>query len=260
VAILISMSNMNNMYEGIGADDTQTAPYHAPGGPSGSGPGGSGPGGGGPGGGGPGGGGPGGGGPGGGGPGGGSGNGPGRGAWSRGKWVAATLAVCTVAGAGAFAIVGATTGSPAAAQTAITQAASTQAGTSANVTEQVSVLRGALAATGIRRLERLRRLGGIYGQYTYETKSGPRTLAFERGTITSVANGDVVVRAADGTTWVWVLTGTSVVRENGVKEPESALAPGETVFAGGPVTSGARDARLIVIRKAATTPKTSGTA
>jgi hypothetical protein len=231
------MSDMSNMYQGMGADDMPTAPGGPPGGPGGSGPGKGGSGKGGPG-----------------------GSRPGQRAWSRGTWVAATLALCAVAGGGAFAVVDATAGSPAAAQTASAQAASAQAGTSANVTEQASVLRSALTATGIRRLARLRRLGGMYGQYTYETKSGPRTLAFERGTITSVASGDVVVRAADGTTWVWVLTGTSVVRENGTKEPGSALAPGQTVFAGGPVASGARDARLIVIRTAATTPKTSGTA
>jgi hypothetical protein len=122
------------------------------------------------------------------------------------------------------------------------------------------VVRAAITTPGIRRLARLRLLGGMYGQFTYETKEGPCTLAFERGTITSVSSGDVVIRAADGTTFAWVLTSTSVVREDGTKEPESTLAQGETVFACGLVTSGTRDARLIVVRKAGTTQKTSSTA
>ncbi len=70
----------------------------------------------------------------------------------------------------------------------------------------------------------------------------------------------MAVRADDGTTWTWVLTGTSVVRENGTREPACTPAQGETVFAGGLVTNKTRDARLIVIRKAAVTGKTSGTA
>ena len=218
------------MYEGTHTGDMPTAPYRVPSGAPG-GPGGS---------------------------------GPRKGTWSRGKRAAALLAACAVAGGGAFAVTQAANGSPAAAKAANTQAANaltgTQAGTSASVTGQAAVLRDALATKGIRRLARLRHLGGIYGQYTYETKKGPGTLAFERGTITSVGSGDVVVRAADGTTWTWLLTGTSVVREQGAKEPESALAAGQTVFAGGPVTDGTRNARLIVIRKAGTTPKTSSTA
>ena len=65
----------------------------------------------------------------------------------------------------------------------------------------------------------------------------------------------MVVRAQDGTSWVWDLTGTSVVRDDGKRATQSALATGQLVFAGGPVAGGTRDAQLIVIRKAA-----SGTA
>jgi len=230
---------MSNIYEGIHAGDMPTAPYGgpgaAPGGPGGTGSGGRG-----------------------------SGGGPGKGGWSRGKRAAALLAACTVVGGGAFAVVQGAAGSPAPAQAANTQAAATQTGTqagsSASVAGQAAMLRDVLTTTGIRRLARLRLLGGMYGQYTYETKNGPGTLAFERGTITSVGSGDVMIRAADGTTWTWALTGTSVVREQGTKEPESALTQGQAVFVGGPVIDGARDARLIVIRTAGTTPKTSDTA
>ena len=224
---------MSNMYEGIGADDVPTAPYHVPGSaPRGSGAGGPAP--------------------------------RGRGGgWSRGKKAAALLGVCAVVGGGAFAVTSAVTGTSATAQTASTQSGTIQAGTSASATGQVAALRDVLASSGIRRLARLRLLGGMYGQYTFQTASGPRTLAFERGTIASVSGGDVLIRAADGVTWTWALTGTSVVRENGTKEAQganaaqSALRQGQTVFAGGPVVSGTRDARVIVIRKAGTTTGTT---
>jgi hypothetical protein len=218
----------NNMYQGISADDTPTAPYRlpgaAPGGPGGTGPGPR------------------------------PGKGTARATWSRGKRAAALLAVCAVVGGGAFAVVEATSGSPAA-----TPAADVQAGTPASLTAQATALQEAIAAPGIRRLARLRRLGGMYGQFTFQTKKGPQTLAFERGTITSAGGGDVMVRAADGTTYEWAVTSTSVVRENGQKEPQSALAPGQAVLAAGPLANGARDARLIVIKKAGASPKPSGT-
>jgi hypothetical protein len=205
---------MNNMDNGNGAGDWPTAPYSVPAPPAG---------------------------------------GPGRngrsGAWSRGKRAAALLGVCAVAAGGAFVVTQVGTGSPAPAQAADTTGF--QAGTSASVTGQAATLSSALSGTGAGRLARLRRLGGLYGQYTYETKTGSDTLAFERGTITSVGGGDVTVRAANGTSWTWELVSTTVVRESGQKVAESTLATGETVFAGGPVTNGAKDARLIVIRKAA---------
>jgi hypothetical protein len=239
---------MSNMYEGIGADDVPTAPYYVPGstpsGPGGSTSGGSTSGG---------------------------GNPWGSGGWSRGKRAAALLAVCAVVGGGAFAVTDALTSAPATAQAGNTQAGNTQdgntqsgtiqAGTSASVTGQAAALRDVLSSTGIRRLARLRLLGGMYGQYTFQTASGPRTLAFERGTIASVTGGDLLVRAADGVTWTWALTGTSVIREDGTKQAQSALRQGQTVFAGGPVVSGTRDARLIVVRTAGTTAGTTqGTA
>ena len=97
-------------------------------------------------------------------------------------------------------------------------------------------------------LARLRRLGGVDGEFTYHNKTGFHTLAFERGTIQSVSGSDVVVKASDGTTWAWTIVSDTVVRKGGSKTTASALAAGETVFAGGPVVNGARDARLIVIR------------
>jgi len=97
-------------------------------------------------------------------------------------------------------------------------------------------------------LGRLRHLGGVDGTATFHNKTGFHTLSFERGTIQSVSGSDVVIKAADGTTWTWHVVSDTVVRKNGAKTTTSALSAGETVFAGGPVVSGARDARVIIIR------------
>jgi hypothetical protein len=188
------------------------------------------------------------------------GGGPRKRRWSRGRQAAALAAVFAVVGGGAFAVAEAATGSPAATDAAASQATTSQAGTSASAATQAAALRGVLTSTGARRLARLRLLGGMYGQYTFKTKAGSRTLAFERGTVTSVTSGDVVIRAANGTTWTWELTGTSVVREHGTKESPSTLAQGQAVLAAGPVTNGAKDARVIVIRTPGATPKSSATA
>jgi hypothetical protein len=99
-------------------------------------------------------------------------------------------------------------------------------------------------------LGRLRRVGGVDGEITFHYQGGYRTLAFERGTIESVSGSDVVVKATDGTTWTWMIVGDTVVRKGGSKIATSALSAGESVFAGGPVVNGAKDARLIVIRTA----------
>jgi hypothetical protein len=96
-------------------------------------------------------------------------------------------------------------------------------------------------------LRRLRLLGGMHGEFTFETKTGPRTLAYERGVIQSVSGSDVVVQAKDGTTWTWGLETNTVIRQDHKKTTTSALSDGEHVFAGGPVVSGDYDARLIVI-------------
>jgi len=103
-------------------------------------------------------------------------------------------------------------------------------------------------------LARARLVGGIHGSFTFDTASGPRTLAYERGVIESVSGSDVLVQAKDGTTWTWVLEGDTVIRESGQQASTSALADGETVFAGGPVVNGTYEARLIVIRPPAGSP------
>ena len=107
-------------------------------------------------------------------------------------------------------------------------------------------------------LRRLRHLGGVDGTATFHNKTGFHTLSFERGTVQSVSGSEVVIKAADGTTWTWHVVSDTVVRKNGAKTTTSALSAGETVFAGGPVVSGARDARVIIIRPSG--PAGSGSA
>jgi hypothetical protein len=108
------------------------------------------------------------------------------------------------------------------------------------------------------RLRRLRLLGGIHGSFTFETKTGPRTLAYQRGVIESVSGSDVVVQSKDGTTWTWVLQSNTVIHQNGQKVSTSALSSGEHVFAGGPVVSGGYNARLIVIANSASSTPSPG--
>ena len=97
-------------------------------------------------------------------------------------------------------------------------------------------------------LARLRALGGIHGEFTYQNARGFHTLAFERGTIIDVNGSDLVVSAPDGTVWTWLIVNNTVVIQSGSRTTINSLADGETVFTGGPVIDGARDARLIVIR------------
>jgi hypothetical protein len=177
------------------------------------------------------------------------------------------IAACAVVAGGAYAITDAVSGSGSAAPPAAA------ANTATGPTGQAAVLNGVLsdasfasasasaqsapAASQVvlrrvrRALVRLRLLGGMHGEYTFQTKDGARTLAFERGTVISVAGPDVTVRAADGTMWTWVLTAASVVRQDGTRTTAAALADGQPVFAGGSVTGATRDALLIVIRTAA---------
>ena len=106
------------------------------------------------------------------------------------------------------------------------------------------------AQAGAGAIGRLRRLGGMYGQVAFRGKDGAtRTLAFERGVVTS-AGGDLVVKAANGTTWTWQYTSSTVVRTGGAKVSRSDLSTGEHVLLAGPVVSGARDARVILIAAA----------
>ncbi|HEY2241664.1 MAG TPA: hypothetical protein VGI21_22865 [Streptosporangiaceae bacterium] len=98
-------------------------------------------------------------------------------------------------------------------------------------------------------LVRLRRLGGLYGQASFRGKDGStRTLAYERGTVTS-AGRDLVVKAANGTTMTWNYASDTTVREAGKKASRSDLASGQHVLVAGPVSSGRHDARVVIVAK-----------
>ncbi|HEX9064668.1 MAG TPA: hypothetical protein VF843_06145 [Streptosporangiaceae bacterium] len=107
----------------------------------------------------------------------------------------------------------------------------------------------------VRRFPRLRfllRLRAVvrhaeHGQVTFRTKNGARTLVFERGVVQSASAGSVVVKAADGTTWTWALTGSTVVTSDGHKVPASTLTSGTKAVLVGLVSNGANDARRIFV-------------
>ena len=114
---------------------------------------------------------------------------------------------------------------------------------------------GARAATARcrfirRRIVRFFLLRGVDGQFSFTAADGTvRTIAYVRGVIESVSNGtSIVVKAADGSSWAWQLVSTTVVRDRSGKISQSTLAVGEPVWVGGPVVSGAKDARLIFVR------------
>lgn len=107
----------------------------------------------------------------------------------------------------------------------------------------------ALHAFCSRPLLRLALVGGEHGQVTFGGKTGPRTVAFERGTVKSDSGSAITVTAADGTTWTWDITSSTVIRQAGTKASASAISAGEHVFVGGTVANGANDALLIRIAK-----------
>jgi hypothetical protein len=99
-------------------------------------------------------------------------------------------------------------------------------------------------------LARLVLVGGAHGTATFETKTGPKTIAVERGTIQSASSSAITVLAKDGTTWTWDLTTSTAVREAGSVVTQDKLSTGEQVLVAGQVVSGVNDARLIRIAKA----------
>ena len=101
-----------------------------------------------------------------------------------------------------------------------------------------------------RPLLRLARAGAIHGEVTYKAKSGTRTLAFERGTIRSVAGSVLTVQAVDGTSWSWDIVADTVIRSGRQQIAVSKLAAGDHVLIAGPVASGTKDARMIRVRTA----------
>ena len=143
---------------------------------------------------------------------------------------------------------------------ALSSASSGSSATAATLNAAVSSTAGPAATTPATKahraaaLARLRRLGGMYGQVSLRGKDGStRTLAFERGTITSVS-GHLVVKAANGTTWTWTYVSDTTVRQGGQKVSRSDLASGQHVLVAGQVAAGNRDARVVIVAR----PNASG--
>ena len=99
-----------------------------------------------------------------------------------------------------------------------------------------------------RPLLRLALVGGEHGEVTFQTKSGPKTIAFERGTIQAVSSSSITVVATDGTTWVWDLASNTKLREARQQVSTAKLSMGELVLVAGPVVNGTHDARVVRIR------------
>jgi hypothetical protein len=100
-------------------------------------------------------------------------------------------------------------------------------------------------------------LRGVDGQFSVQTPAGERALAFERGVIHSVTAGkSLTVKASDGTSWTWDLIPVTVIRDLQGTGGQSALTVGTPVWVGGPVISGAKEAKLIVVRPPQPAPAT----
>jgi hypothetical protein len=94
-------------------------------------------------------------------------------------------------------------------------------------------------------LLRLALVGGEHGTVTFNSKSGPVTAVFERGTVESDTGSVITVTAQDGTTWTWDLVTNTVVRQDG---QTATVGTGDQVFVVGTQASGVNNARLIRIR------------
>jgi hypothetical protein len=169
------------------------------------------------------------------------------------RWgIGVTLAGFLVGGGIALAVSGGS--NPAAASgPGLTGAAGTNQAQGTTLNSELNTASSTSAAVSLPRvrwaLARLRALGGVDGEFTFHNSTGFHTLAFQRGAILSLNGSQVVVGDQAGTTWTWLIVSNTVVRQNGAKTTTGALSQGESVFVGGPVINGAKDARLIVIRK-----------
>lgn len=109
---------------------------------------------------------------------------------------------------------------------------------------------GLRVGLAILRLHRLRILirRTLHGQITIETRNGTKTLAFERGAVRSVSGNSLVVRAADGTTWTWMLSSATRVIKAWQRVGVNTLAVGQRVVVLGEVSGGSDQARRVLIR------------
>ncbi|HEY0718661.1 MAG TPA: hypothetical protein VGD68_13665 [Streptosporangiaceae bacterium] len=160
-------------------------------------------------------------------------------------FVSAGIAAAVLVGTGGALAGSALAGSPQSGGSSSATAATLNAAVSSTATSAATT--PAAKAHRAAAFTRLRRLGGMYGQASFRGKDGTtRTLAYERGTVVS-AGGDLVVKAANGTTLAWQYVSDTAVREGGKKVSRSDLSSGERVLVAGPVVSGNRDARVVIV-------------
>ena len=100
----------------------------------------------------------------------------------------------------------------------------------------------------------------MHGQITVASKKGPKTIAFERGTVQSVSGGAVVVKAADGVTWTWQVSSDTRLFLARHRVGAGALAAGQRVAVVGLVTGGTDQARRVLIRSPPGWPSMIGVA
>jgi hypothetical protein len=93
-------------------------------------------------------------------------------------------------------------------------------------------------------LLRLALVGGEHGTVTFNSKSGPVTAVFERGTVESDSDSVLTVTALDGTTWSWDIVSNTEVRQDG---QAATVGTGDQVFVVGTQSSGVNSARLVRI-------------
>jgi hypothetical protein len=94
-------------------------------------------------------------------------------------------------------------------------------------------------------LLRLALVGGEHGTVTFNSKSGPVTAVFERGTVESDTGSVITVTAKDSTTWTWDLVTNTIVRQAG---KSATVGTGDQVFVVGTLVNGVNNARLIRIQ------------
>ena len=104
---------------------------------------------------------------------------------------------------------------------------------------------GSVRAREARLAELLRR--AMHGQVTVASKSGPKTVAFERGIVQSISGSSVVIKAVDGVTWTWRTGSETRVYRDGRKVSADALAAGQRVAVLGQVVGGTDQARRVLI-------------
>jgi hypothetical protein len=88
----------------------------------------------------------------------------------------------------------------------------------------------------------------MHGQITVASKKGPKTIAFERGTVQSVSGGALIVKAADGVTWTWQVGSDTRIFLARHRAGAGSLAAGQRVAVVGLVTGGTDQARRVLVR------------